>query len=74
MAKQGCALTEPEVRRIVNLLESTDMSLTEIAQRTGCSRGAIAAINRRFQVRSYGGHRTSWALLAPSQSVMKSLG
>jgi len=38
------------------------MSLIDIAQRTGCSRGAIAAINRRFQVREYGGHRTVWAL------------
>ena len=74
MAKQGCALTEPEIRRIVTLLGSTDMSLIEIAQRTGCSRGAIAAINRRFQVRSYGGHRTRWALLDSSQSALKSLG
>jgi len=74
MAKQGCALTEPEVQRIVNLLASTELSLIEIAQRTGCSRGAIATINRRFQVRSYAGHRTSWALLDRPQSAMKSLG
>lgn len=62
MARQGCALQESEIRRIVSLLASTDMSLIDIAQRTGCSRGAIAAINRRFQVREYGGHRTVWAL------------
>ena len=62
MAKQGCALEESEIRRIVNLLASTDMSLPDIAQRTGCSRGAIAAINRKYQVREYGGHRTSWAV------------
>jgi hypothetical protein len=62
MAKQGCALQESEIRKIVSLLASTDMSLIDIAQRTGCSRGAIAAINRRFQVREYAGHRTSWAV------------
>ena len=62
MARQGCALKESEIQRIVNLLASTDMSLPDIAQRTGCSRGAIAAINRRYQVREYGGHRTTWAV------------
>ena len=62
MARQGCAFQESEIRRIVSLLASTDMSLLDIAQRTGCSRGAIAAINRRFQVREYAGHRTRWAL------------
>ncbi|HET9216212.1 MAG TPA: hypothetical protein VFR18_04495 [Terriglobia bacterium] len=62
MARQGCALRESEIQKIVHLLASTDMSLTEIAQRTGCTRGAIAAINRRFQVRLYGGYRTQWSL------------
>ena len=69
MARQGCALQESEIRRIVNLLATTDMSLIEIAQRAGCSRGAIASINRRFQVREYGGHRTSWAVTAPFQAA-----
>ena len=62
MARQGCALQESEIQRIVHLLASTDMSLSDIAQRAGCSRGAIAAINRRFQVRQYGGYRTRWNL------------
>ena len=62
MAKQGCALQDYEIQKIVHLLASTDMSLQDIAQRTGCSRGAIAAINRRCHVREYGGHRTSWAI------------
>ena len=69
MARQGCALEAFEIDRIVNLLATTDMSLIEIAQRTGCSRGAIAAINRRFRVREYGGHRNSWALAAPFQTT-----
>lgn len=74
MARQGCALQESEIRRIVSLLASTDMSLIEIAQRTGCSRGAIASINRRFQVREYRGHRTSWALTTPFQAAHETLG
>jgi hypothetical protein len=74
VARQGCALQESEIRRIVSLLASTDMSLLDIAQRTGCSRGAIAAINRRFQVREYGGHRTSWALATPFRQMQESLG
>ena len=69
VAKQGCALQETEVRRIINLLASTDMSLLDIAQRTGCSRGAIAAINRRHRVRDYAGRRTTWAVLPEAPSV-----
>lgn len=69
MARQGCAFDESEIRNIVHLLASTDMSLLDIARRTGCSRGAVAAINRRYQVREYAGHRTSWAVTAAFQPV-----
>jgi hypothetical protein len=74
MAKQGCALQDSEIRRIVNLLATTDMSLHDIAQRTGCSRGAIAAINRRHQVRNYGGHRTRWDLMPGFQRLEENFG
>jgi hypothetical protein len=74
VARQGCALDENQIQRIVSLLASTDMSLLDIAQRTGCSRGAIAAINRRHQVREYGGHRTTWALAAPFREMQESVG
>ena len=69
MARQGCALDEGEIRKIVNLLASTDLSLPDIAQRTGCSRGAIAAINRRYQVREYAGRRTRWAVASAFRSA-----
>ena len=62
MARQGCALTEQETQKIIVLLSSTDMSLPEIAQRMGCSRSAVASINRRFQVRDYAGLRREWIL------------
>ena len=64
MARQGCPLQESEVRRIVSLLASTDMTFLNIAQRTGRSHAAVAAVNRRFQVRAYGGRRSSWAVCA----------
>jgi hypothetical protein len=60
MARQGCVLQQSEVRRIVSLLASTDMTIPAIAQRLGCSRSAVVSINRRFQVRDYAGHRSTW--------------
>jgi AraC-like DNA-binding protein len=64
MAKQGCALQQIEIQRIVRLLAGTEMTIREIAERTGCSRGAIVSINRRYQVREYAGHRSTWAVSA----------
>jgi hypothetical protein len=57
-----------DVQRIVSLLASTDMTLCEISARMGCSHSAIAAVNRRFQVRDYGGHRSSWRVTAQSMN------
>ena len=62
MARQGRALTEEAVEKIVTLLYATDMTISEIAQRMGCSRSAIASINRKFQVRDYAGLRSKWSL------------
>ena len=71
MARQGHHLQEWEIRRIVNLLESTEMSILDIAERTGRSHAAIAAVNRRFQVREYGGRRTSWQLSSAAESTLQ---
>ena len=60
MAKQGSPLSDTELRRIIQLLNTTDMTIGQIAQRMGCSRSAIASINRRFQVRDYAGLRSVW--------------
>ena len=62
MSRQGCSLQDSEIRRIISLLASTDLSLMDIAVRTGRSHAAIAAVNRRFNVREYRGRRSSWAL------------
>ena len=69
MPRQGYPLNESEIRRIVCLLESTDLTLLHIAERTGRSHAAVAAVNRRFQVRAYGGRRSSWVVTAPAAEL-----
>jgi hypothetical protein len=59
---QGRHFSEGELKRIVMLLRESEMSLPEIADRMRCSRSAVASINRKFQVRLYGGHRSQWSL------------
>jgi hypothetical protein len=68
MGRQGYFLTEPEVTRIVMLLADTDMTIVEIANRMGCSRNAIAKINRRFNVRKYSGLKR-WELQIDSNRL-----
>jgi len=73
MAVQGRYFSEDEIRRIIHLLASTDMTVAELAERMACSRGAILSINRKFQVRLYIG-RSSWqvpriASLVPVKEV-----
>jgi len=57
---QGLRLKEYEIRRIVQLLSSTDMPLAQIAERMGCSKSAVIAVNRKHGVRDYAGQRSSW--------------
>jgi hypothetical protein len=71
MARQGSSLQDSEIRRIISLLATTDLSLMDIAQRTGRSHAAVAAVNRRFQVREYRGRRSTWAI-NPGVDAMKS--
>ena len=63
---QGRYFSEGELRRIVMLLRSSELSLPEIADRMNCSRSAIAAINRKFQIRLYEGRRSQWNVNSPS--------
>ena len=57
---QGRYFTENEINRIRQLLADTDMTIPEIAARMDCARSSIAAINRRLQIRNYGGARAYW--------------
>lgn len=66
---QGKYFSKDELNRIVRLLRESDMTLPEIADRMRCSRSAVAAINRKFQIRLYGGKRSQWSLnVCPSET------
>ena len=65
---QGKYFSKDELNRIVMLLRESDMTLPEIADRMRCSRSAIAAINRKFQIRLYGGKRSQWSLNCEARS------
>jgi IS30 family transposase len=60
MAGQGCRMREEEVRQVIRLLSSTEMTIGEIAERMSCHRSTVISINRRFQVREYNGRRSRW--------------
>jgi hypothetical protein len=66
---QGKYFSKDELKRIVMLLRDSEMTLPEIADRMRCSRSAVAAINRKFQIRLYGGKRSQWTLNDQSRSV-----
>jgi hypothetical protein len=67
---QGRHFKPDEVKRIVRLLRETEMTLPEIATRMRCSRSAVAAINRKFQVRDYDGRRTQWVLPGTKTDIL----
>jgi hypothetical protein len=69
MARPRWVLQDAEIRKIVSLLFSTDMTVPEIAQRTGCSNSTILAINRKYEVREYSGRRNTWVVLMPEDRV-----
>jgi hypothetical protein len=52
--RQGQVFTEEQRKKILWLLSSTELNLSEIAARMQCSRSAVAAINRHYQIRDYG--------------------
>ena len=60
MRGKGRSFLESEITRIVWLLLSTDMSITDIAKRMDCSVSAVNSLNKRLNVRQYDGRRTSW--------------
>jgi hypothetical protein len=64
MSRQGCHLSDVEINTIIRLLATTDMQISDIAERIGCSRSVVAAINRKYRIRSYDGRRSSWNLAA----------
>jgi IS30 family transposase len=68
MANQGRSLDHVQLAKIVTFLSSTDMTIAEIATRMGCSRSAVASVNRRNGIRDYGGLRAKWTVRSGSQN------
>jgi hypothetical protein len=65
MAGQGHAMPVESVLQVLHLLSSTEMTISEIAERLSCSKSTVMVINRRFQVRVYKGQR--WRCLHGSK-------
>ena len=59
---QGRTFSNEQLGRITSLLASTDLAIPQIAERMGCSRSAVAQINRKFQIREYRGQRSRWSV------------
>lgn len=68
MTPQRRTLDDFQIHRIVSLLARTELSLVEIANRMGCSHAVVAAINRKYEVRDYAGHRTQWKVNEKKES------
>jgi hypothetical protein len=49
--RQGRRLTPEDRARIMVLLRTTEIPMGDIAQRFNLTRGAVNAINRRYQIR-----------------------
>src|SRR5215475_10043064 len=59
---QGKALSPAKIAKIKTLLTSIDMSMSEIAERMGCSRSRVVAVNEKFKIRLYRNKRSSWVV------------
>ena len=70
--KQGCPLSEAQVRKINYLLETTDMSMVDIATAIACTRSTVSRLNQQHNIRNYEEHRTSWQVKPPEDSAVAS--
>ena len=55
MAGRQGYLSVESIYKIIHLLASTEMNISEIAERMSCSRTTVASINRTYRVRPYKG-------------------
>ena len=53
MIGQGRYLSVESIFKIIHLLASTEMNMSEIAERMSLSRTTVALINRKYRVRQY---------------------
>ena len=69
MRGKGRTLLDSEISRMVGLLYSTEMPMTEIAKRMRCSVSVVNSVNRKMHVRHYEGRRSTW-----TRSVLEPVG
>ena len=46
-------LSDPEIQKIISLLENTDLAMSDIAAKLGCTRNSVYKINEKHSVRTY---------------------
>jgi len=61
---KGKRFSTDKLEKIKVLLKNTDMTISEIAERMGCSAGAVVSTNRKFKIRSYNHRRNRWCVSA----------
>jgi hypothetical protein len=57
---KGRPFSSHDVSTIKRLLESTELTLQEIATRMSCAKSSIVAINQQFHIRNYQGRKRYW--------------
>ena len=62
MGIQGKVLSESNIRRIVELLTSTDMTIPKIAEKMNCSRSAVVSVKRDYEIKVYAGNRANFTV------------
>ncbi len=60
--RQGYPLSDSQIKRLVYLLKTTDLSMVEIATAMGCTRSTVSRINQLHNARNYENSRSSWQL------------
>lgn len=70
MGNRGKALSDGQIRRIISLLASTELTVPEIAERMGCSRSTVVSVNRFHGIRDYQGHRSVWVCTTSVSSAI----
>lgn len=55
-------LEAKEIKRIIYLLKSTDMSSEMIAKRMECSKSTVMKVNSDYYVREYTGNGQYWSV------------
>ena len=59
---QGRNFSTDTIEKIKQLLATTELSISAVAERMGCSKSAVATINNKHNIRIYGKRRGKWTV------------